>query len=96
MPMIYIMSSEEKASQLGQLMLDKKASQARLAEFKLKAKNIGKQFETIEKVLAQDPSWYISGSLIATTDEVNTLIEAIRVEQIKLWDYEQDLKSLGF
>ena len=50
--MIYTMSTEEKTQQLGQLMLDKKASETRLAELRLKATNIGATFTQIGLALS--------------------------------------------
>jgi len=63
--MIYTMSTEEKSQQLGQLMLDKKASEQRLAELTLKASNTGKSLVDIGSVLIKNPSL-----LAFTGDEV--------------------------
>jgi hypothetical protein len=106
------MSNEEKVKQVGQLVLDKKASETKLAELKLKAKNIGKQFEDIGHSLSRDPALlvfpresadtrfrdakYLSDGTVASAEEVKALTNAIRAEQIKLWDYEQDMRNLGF
>jgi hypothetical protein len=111
-PIIYVMSNEEKSKQLGQLMLDKKASEMTLAELQLRAKNIGKQFESIGSSLSRDPASlvfphesvdtrfrdikHLSDGTIASADEVRALTNAIRAEQIKLWAHERDLKTLGF
>jgi hypothetical protein len=110
--MIYVMSNEEKVNQLGRLMLDKKASEAKLAELRLKAKNIGTKFEAIGRALTQDPALlvfphesvdtrfrdalHLSDGTVASADEIKALTDAIREEQIKLSDYEHDLKNLGF
>jgi hypothetical protein len=109
--MIYTMPPEEKAQQLGQLMLDKQASQQRLAQLTLKAKNIGSAFVIAGSTLTNNPTSLIFphesvdirfradvhiDGVIASADDVKTLVKAIREEQIKLWDYEAELKNQGF
>jgi hypothetical protein len=110
--MIYSMSNEEKTQQLGQLVIDKKASETRLAELRLKAANFGSTFSEIGRALSNGspeqlafqhqqvdvrfrPNWF-GNHKIATEDELKALVEAIRVERIKLWGYEESLKNLGF
>lgn len=110
--MIYVMSNEDKSKQLGQLMLDKQASERRLAELKLSAKNFAINFAAIARGLDSNPELlgfpqdsvdtrfrgiqWLADGRVATGEEVKAVVNAIRAEQIKLWGYEESLHNLGF
>jgi hypothetical protein len=92
-------------------MVDKKTSQDKLADLTKQAQAAGALLANIGQTLQRSPSilafpgqsvnsrfnaqWLREGK-IPTDAEMRTLVEDIRAEQLKVWEYEEALRNFGF